>query len=197
MSEQAAAAPEPLCAICQSSFDVSEEVARCPSCAAPYHSDCWDANGGCALYGCPMVPKTEGLKPLEIQPAFWGREDKDCPKCGNKILAMAVRCRHCGTQLEATPIDQSAYARKQAQKERAPFLRRMSIIFMILAIIPGGALLTLTLGWWFYARNRTAIRKLPGGADGLYRIAIIVSAVEIVVSLIGVTTFSIIDRLVR
>ena len=132
-----------------------------------------------------------------LDPAFWGREDKDCPKCGNKILAMAVRCRHCGVQLEATPIDQSAYARKQAQKERAPFLRRMSIIFMILAIIPGCALLTLTLGWWFYARNRTAIRKLPGGADGLYRIAIIVSAVEIVVSLIGVTTFSIIDRLVR
>ena len=195
MSEHAL--PEPLCAICQSAFDATEVVSKCPSCAAPYHAECWDANGGCALYGCPMVPATEGLKPLEIQPAFWGREDKDCPKCGNKILAMAVRCRHCGAVLEATPIEKSAYEKKQARKERAPFLRRMAVIFMIVAIIPFGAFITLVFGWWFYRRNREVIRKLPGGADGLYRIEIIVSATQVVIFMIGVATFTLIDRFVR
>lgn len=29
----------------------------CTQCEAPYHTDCWDYNGGCAVYGCKAAPR--------------------------------------------------------------------------------------------------------------------------------------------
>src|SRR5512138_2081358 len=85
-----------LCAICQSSLEPPSELTRCPECQSAYHADCWQENGGCAIYGCAQVPATEGRAALEIPAAYWGQEEKPCPACGRQILAAAVRCRHCG-----------------------------------------------------------------------------------------------------
>lgn len=177
------------CAICMTAVDSVEEETSCPACAAPYHHDCWTENGGCAIYGCRMVPKTEGLKPLEIPPAYWGREDKDCPRCGKSILAMAVRCRHCGATVEARPEAQSAYANRVARKERAPRMRRIGIALLVASVLPVIALLSVTFGPIYYSRNRAEIRKLPGGVDGLYRIAIGVGIAQVALFAFGLVAF--------
>lgn len=177
------------CAICMTAVTADDATTICPACAAPYHADCWSENGGCAVYGCSQVPKTEGLKPLEIPPAYWGREDKDCPRCGKSILAMAVRCRHCGAAVEARPEAQAAYQSRVERKVRAPKLRRTAIAMLIASVLPLAALVSVTFGWMYYSRNRNEIRKLPGGYDGLYRIAIGVGIAQLAIFAVGVTAF--------
>lgn len=167
-----AEAPQVTCAICMTPLSRTDATAPCPSCAAPYHVDCWDENGGCAVYGCPMVPKSEGLKPLEIPPAFWGRQEKDCPRCGAQIMAMAVRCRHCGATVEAKIESRGAYDRRQMRQVRAPRLKRLSLVFLIASLLPIASLVSATIGAAYYRKNCDDIRKLPGGYDGYYRIAV-------------------------
>ena len=93
--------PETLCAICQSPLGNESELVSCPECQAPYHAECWQENGGCAVYGCSQVPPTEHRQNIEIPVSYWGREKKPCPVCGTEILAAALRCRNCGTTFES------------------------------------------------------------------------------------------------
>ena len=178
-----------VCSICLSPFGPDDARTVCPACGAPYHADCWADNGGCAVYGCRMVPTTEGLKPLEIPPAFWGREDKNCPSCNALIAAVAVRCRHCGAAIEARPEAKQAYERRLARRGRAPQLRRGAVILIILSTIPIVAAFAAPAGWLFYGRNRDDIRKLPGSVDGLYRIAIGVATAQSAIIVLAVVGF--------
>lgn len=177
------------CGICMSAIEASDAAASCPGCQSPYHADCWTENGGCAVYGCTHVPKTDGLKPLEIPPAYWGREDKDCPQCGAKIMALAVRCRHCGCEVVARPEAKASFQQRTERRARAPILRRAAKIFLVMALLPGFALITLTAGTFYYRGNRDEIRRLPGGAEGLYRIAIGTAAAQCGILLFGVVAW--------
>jgi hypothetical protein len=38
------------CPVCANPLGI--DARRCPACATPHHSDCWDYFGGCAIYGC-------------------------------------------------------------------------------------------------------------------------------------------------
>jgi Prokaryotic RING finger family 1 len=178
-----------VCAICQSPFGPDDAATMCPACGAPYHADCWSDNGGCAVYGCRLVPNTEGLKPLEIPPAFWGREDKSCPACNALIAAMAVRCRHCGAAIEARPEEKTSYDRRQARRQRAPALRRNAVLLIVASLIPVLAALAAIFGWMYYRHNHDEIRRLPGSAEGLYRIAIGVAAAQSVIIALALVGF--------
>lgn len=177
------------CAICMSSIEAGDAATQCPGCASAYHEDCWNENGGCAVYGCANVPKTEGLKALEIPPAFWGREDKDCPRCGAKIMALAVRCRHCGSEVEARPEEKAAFDRRAARRERTPKLRRMALAFVAMSLLPGLSLIALIAGPLYFKRNRDDIRRLSGGTEGLYRIAIATAAAQCTILTLGVVAY--------
>lgn len=183
----------PSCAICQSGIAPGEEVASCPACRAPYHAECWRDNGGCAVYGCSQVPATEGLTALEVPPAFWGREDKACPHCGATILAMAVRCRSCGTQLRAAPEAKASYMRRLNRQQRAPRLRRLALLNMAAALLPGLALVAGGAGALFYARHKLEIRRLPGTYDALFRISIAVGLAQSAILAAAVVAFWIKD----
>jgi hypothetical protein len=177
------------CAICMSAIGPGDATTVCEGCRSPYHAECWSDNGGCAVYGCAFVPKTDGLKPLEVPPAYWGREDKDCPSCGAKIMALAVRCRHCGSEVMARPEEKAAFARRTERRARTPVFRRNARLFLGLALLPVLSLLTLTAGAFYYRRNRDDIRRLSGGTDGLYRIAIFTAAAQCAILLLGVTAW--------
>jgi ribosomal protein L40E len=177
------------CAICLSPLGANDATTACPACAAPYHADCWSENRGCAVYGCRMVPKTEKLESLEIPPAFWGREDKNCPECNALIAAMAVRCRHCGASVAARPEEKASYQRRQAFRERTPMLRRGAVALVILSLIPIVAAFAAAGGWLFYRGHRAEIRKVPGSCDGLFRIAIGVATAQTVIITLALVGF--------
>lgn len=47
----AAEETESCCQVC--GIAIAEgETTRCGKCGAPHHTDCWNYNGGCAIYGC-------------------------------------------------------------------------------------------------------------------------------------------------
>jgi predicted amidophosphoribosyltransferase len=85
-----------LCAVCQTAIALGEAVGRCPRCEAPYHRECWSENGGCAAYGCELAPQTVKAEEGAAPQTYWGQEEKDCPRCAQRIKVAALRCRHCG-----------------------------------------------------------------------------------------------------
>jgi len=168
-------APASLCAICQTPLIDGDNVVACPSCHAPYHAECWQENGGCAVYGCEQVPQVGMRSGMEIPASFWGRENKPCPACGAEILAAAVRCRHCGaTFSSAQPEDAEAFRKRSEQGQTVPALRRQVIWIFIFCVV----LLTAPIAAFFALawRNshREEIKALPALHAGLVRLALIV-----------------------
>jgi TM2 domain-containing membrane protein YozV len=48
-----------ICPYCRGEFAEGEEAFPCPTCATPHHSDCFDENGGCTVFGCSSAPSDE------------------------------------------------------------------------------------------------------------------------------------------
>jgi hypothetical protein len=161
------------CGVCQSLWGDGEQGMVCPACAAPFHRECWEYNGGCGVYGCPQAPPTEGLSSLEVPPSYWGCEEKPCPRCRQTIHAAAVRCRHCGaTFSSAAPQGPAAYEMQRRLDAELPTLRTAGIWLLVLSFIPCTAPLAGGVGLtWFLAR-RSPIRRLPPVQIAIWKIAI-------------------------
>jgi hypothetical protein len=169
----------PLCAICQSPLSAGEARTACPDCHTEYHADCWIENRGCALYGCPRVPPTEGRSAIEVPIAYWGQENKACPVCGKEILAAAVRCRHCGTVFQtAHPVASDEYSRMASLKAQSPRLRKTIVWLFVLSIIPFSAPVAAVTGWFWRQSHRDAIGILPSLYPALLTISLIVGLLQ-------------------
>lgn len=48
------------CLVCGENL-ISDPDKVCGACQAPYHSDCWKMNEGCARMGCINAPKKERI----------------------------------------------------------------------------------------------------------------------------------------
>lgn len=161
------------CAICQSALEPGQPTIACPDCHTPFHQECWQYNEGCAVYGCPQVPRTEGLSSLEIPASYWGKEEKACPKCGQMILAAAVRCRHCGAMFSsATPQGEHAYRSEQQIKARLPAVRTAGIWLLVFSVLTCTAPLAALIGTVWYCRNRREIRAMPAVNVAMCKIAV-------------------------
>lgn len=177
----------PTCAICLSPLAEADEKLACPGCHAIYHAECWNENGGCAVYGCSQVPPTEKRQAIEIPVSYWGQENKNCPECGQQILAAALRCRHCGATFEsARPQRADEFAQRKAISENLPKVRRTVIFLFILSVISCLAPIGAVVGLIWYPANREAIKALPAVYGALSKIALFV-AVGQTVGLVIVT----------
>lgn len=54
---------EAMCQVCGTIPEGKQRV-LCSRCGAPHHEDCWNYNGGCAIYGCRC---SELLDPLRVR----------------------------------------------------------------------------------------------------------------------------------
>jgi hypothetical protein len=183
--------PSVLCAICQTAVLAREEKTFCPECHSPYHSDCWQENGGCALYGCTQVPATEGRAAIEIPAAYWGRENKPCPACGREILAAAVRCRHCGATFSSSRPESNTEFRARSEKsERMPKLRKTAVWLFIFCALPCTALVASLAGLVWYLANREDINSLPSLYSGLCKAALGVGLGQSAIGIIMLLLYS-------
>ncbi|MBI3926619.1 MAG: hypothetical protein HY319_13845 [Armatimonadetes bacterium] len=167
------------CLICHCPVEAHEAASECPECKARYHADCWTENGGCAVYGCSMVPETEKLDSLEVPVAYWGQEHKPCPACGEEIMAVAQRCRHCGTSFDsARPEDATEFRKKHALRIKRSSFENMVVGLFLAALVPCLApfVAAMAVAWFFSAREQ--VDSLPSLHAGLFKIATVLSIAE-------------------
>lgn len=162
-----------LCPFCQSPVKPGEPRSPCPVCGAGYHTECWQENGGCAVYGCTEVPPVEPRHGIEIPISFWGRENKPCPRCGTEILAAAVRCRLCGaTFSSARPEDSEEFRARAAREERLPGIKRTVTWLFVLSVLPCCVPIGAIWGLAWYPSHRDDVRTLPSIYPALCKIAL-------------------------
>jgi hypothetical protein len=119
------------CPICQTTIQGDESTLRCPDCDLVHHAECWTENGGCGTYGCKAAPVSE--KPL--QPSAAGRDEKQCPYCGEMIKSIAVRCRYCQSDFELTdPMTTADVRQRQAIVKGRSTLQAATIVLLILTV---------------------------------------------------------------
>lgn len=170
----------PFCAICQTPIAEGEAATACPACATPYHKECWDEVGGCAMYGCPQVPQTEKRADLEIPAGFWGRETKPCPACGQEIQALAVRCRHCRAELGSqVPQSRAEWGRAQRLAGARPALSRRLLWLSVACVLPFTAPIAGALGLWLWWQRRDEIAALPHLRRTIFLLALVLAGIEV------------------
>lgn len=165
-----------VCAICQSALGPADAKSACPACRAEYHADCWQENGGCAIYGCSEVPKLEQRRAIEIPISYWGQENKPCPNCNREILAAAVRCRHCGaTFSSAHPQDAEEFQDRAALETRLPGMKRTVVCIFVFSVLPCLAPIGAIWGVIWHLSNRRRLGALPGMYAALSKISLAVA----------------------
>lgn len=178
------------CVYCQSAIQEGDPSTACPDCAAVYHAECWEENGGCGVYGCTRTPETEARSALEIPASHWGSDDKQCPACNATIRAAAVRCRHCGAQFEsANPEDQVAYRKRLDAESALPKLRTRTIWLFVFCVVPLTAPAAAILGAVWYRTQRENLAMLPVSLKTFCRIALGVAALQTLIGLLMALVF--------
>lgn len=184
-----------VCGVCLSPINDSEAKTSCPACHVEYHTECWQENGGCAVYGCPQVPVIEKRSAIEIPMSYWGRENKQCPSCKKEILAAAVRCRHCGATFEtARPQDTDEFQRHVDLTQRLPKLRRTVIWLFVFSVIPCLAPIGAVWGLIWYPTHREDVRALPALYGALCKIGIGVGIAQTVAVVLMAVLFSVVRK---
>ncbi len=173
-----AVAVDLVCAICRSPIlPASEQTQSCPECDTLYHEECWQENRGCAIYGCSEMPGQDPHRAVEIPFSYWGQEHKECPGCGERIQAAAIRCRHCGTVLPtAQPLSQREFREHKQRKSRLPRLRRAVTVLLVFSLLPFSAPLAAVFGFLWYRSRSEEIAEMPSLYAGLCRVALVVAA---------------------
>jgi hypothetical protein len=168
-----------MCGICQTAIAPGEAATACPECHHAYHAECWQYNSGCGMYGCAKAPPTVSLTSLEIPASYWGREDKNCPNCGQLILAAAVRCRFCGaTFSSATPQSTGTFRQEMQTKAGLPAAQKASIWLLAFCLLPCTAPLAMIVGLIWFLAKRELIQAMPPLNSALVKIALGVAAFE-------------------
>lgn len=188
-------ADQQYCPVCQCRVQPDERSIACPECGIQYHHDCWEYNGGCGVYGCSYVPATQQLERVEIPASYWGQEEKVCPSCDTKILAAALRCRHCGAVFSsAQPEDGPTFRARVAVEQGRPAIRRTATLMLVLGILPCTAPLVAVFGPIWYARHRAAVDALPALSNALCKLSVGVAIAQTIVMLAAILLYAIFPR---
>lgn len=183
----------PLCAICLTPVSENESKTSCPACNAAYHTQCWTENGGCAAYGCSQAPAVESRRSIEIPVSYWGQEHKNCPKCGQQILAAAVRCRHCGATFEsARPQQSDEFQRRTALTQRLPGAKRMMVWIFVFSLLPCFAPIGAAWGFIWSSTHRDEIQALPTIYNALSKIGLVVATGQTLIMVVMTVIFSLV-----
>jgi hypothetical protein len=139
------------------------------------------------------VPTVEQRRSIEIPAAYWGRENKPCPSCGREILAVALRCLHCGaTFSSAQPQGAEEFQQRTALESRLPKIRKSVVWLFILSIVPCTAPFGGIISLIWYPIHKNEVAALPALYPALSKIGIGIGLGQTVVLAIMAMLFSVI-----
>lgn len=96
------------CPGCRKTFEVNDEFAgrktKCPKCGTFLR-----VPGPGGTTSTPVPPPAVdsavlAVDILEVLPSPSTDDYKDCPFCGERVLAKARKCKHCGEMLDTPPV---------------------------------------------------------------------------------------------
>lgn len=172
------------CALCLAGFgDAGKSVVDCDLCSTPFHGECWEENGGCAIYGCERAPAVEKEPDqVHVGAATWD-DEKVCPRCRRQIKAGAVKCRHCDATFDTDkPLSQREYRYQEEANRQAGRSRKLAGGLFGASLLGCLSPIVLPLAIWWIVANRPLFRKIPGAHIALGYAAAIISIAQIFIA---------------
>lgn len=97
------------CPYCLAAVDVAEQVARCETCGAAHHRECWESNGGCSSRTCRRNARPADVdvkvaahsrivlsrESIESAPRRTGPVSNPCIRCGAQVPEGELYCQQC------------------------------------------------------------------------------------------------------
>ena len=167
-----------VCSVCQTPIDHGQAACLCPACRSPYHRECWDEIGGCATYGCDLMPQP--AKPADEggpRSEAWG-DDKTCPKCGQEIRAAAVKCRFCRASFpSAVPMTRAEYREWSDQQAQLGPTRTFAIVLFSVSLIGCLAPIMFIVGLVWLKKSHDDLKRVGGVHQVLAYFGVALSAV--------------------
>ena len=148
------------CPICQTEISPTEPLIVCPACEQLHHRECWIEVAGCGTYGCKQAPSVEKAAPEGPALSAWG-DNKTCPVCGEKIRAIALRCRYCKTDFDTVnPLTAQDVRRLVQNEESARGLKTTVVALFAVSLIGCFAPLVAIIGLSVFLSKHKALMKL-------------------------------------
>jgi hypothetical protein len=166
-----------VCQICFLPIVEGQLTEVCPSCATPFHQECWEELGGCAVYGCArMVETRKADGPI----AYWGTSEKVCPMCAETIPVAMLECPHCKLAFDdIRPLSREEALQPQEDPSLARYRRRAGWLLFFSAIGCTSPLALLFGGIW-YLREREAIAHASPAVRGVILISFMIALVYLI-----------------
>ena len=182
-----------VCPFCQTVVEPGDGGIACSTCGVGHHADCWRENAGCGVYGCAAAPAVENRGALEIPLSYWGQERKPCPKCGERIMVAALRCRSCGTVFETTrPLSAAEAVADEKIQLQAPAVRRGAIWLFVFCALPLTAPVAFLIGLVWYRRHREVLQRQPTLYSALCRLGLGIAAAQSLFALVMALIFAVV-----
>jgi RING finger family protein len=175
-----------VCQICFLRILDGDPFDVCPSCATPFHRDCWEEIGGCAVYGCPhMFEARKADGPI----AFWGTSEKVCPMCAETIPVAALECPQCKMAFDdIRPLSREEALRPKEDPALRRYRRRAGWLLFFSAIGCTSPLALLIGGIW-YLRERETIALAGPTVRGVILISFMIALVYLIALSAGWVVF--------